>query len=101
MVHEASNVTATSATHRSLNCDSDLEMNLIRAKQAATGQSSEPHSIPAPKVWRRNLKKAASASGNASTVPQFLENCTQMQSVQPIVMDEWSRDFLFLAELNE
>lgn len=109
MMHEKSSESATHVSHCTSLPGSDVdEMKLIKARQPKSlSSNSDMNSIPAPKVWHRTAKKSVSHSScprlspNTSDQLQHLGNLTPAQVTRPAATDEWSRDFLFLAELNE
>jgi hypothetical protein len=62
-------------------------------------------SLPAPKVWHRSLKKQACFTPSDDAT--ILHAANDRDCAAPIYeipasdMDEWTRDFLMLAEVNE
>ncbi len=75
---------------------------------AADEEFSTPASMPAPKVWRRPARKLVPSS---SVIPAEISTragiINAMDPIDittesaPIELDGWSRDFLFLVELND
>ena len=69
------------------------------------GHPSKLVPIPAPKVWRRSERKQqySPAAVDAATLQSaHAEARTDpVREIAASIMDEWTRDFLVLVELNE
>jgi hypothetical protein len=60
-------------------------------------------SVPEPKVWRRSLKKQAYCPPAVDTLAlQPAQECTApIHNIATSDIDDWTRDYLVLAGLNE
>uniref|UniRef100_A0A7S0MGC4 Uncharacterized protein n=1 Tax=Cryptomonas curvata TaxID=233186 RepID=A0A7S0MGC4_9CRYP len=75
-------------------------------RELVPGENLSASSLPAPKIWKRTSKKQVAYSvipteistrGNPNAI---ISISPASECVQPD-MDEWSREFLFVVELNE
>jgi hypothetical protein len=97
----------------SIRCRSTANKDFLKCNP--TAKCSSPSAIPAPKTWRRNSKKQDTVTTSALkleilkqfdmsevhqiAVPCF-NSCPATES-SPCEMDEWTKNFLSLVELND
>ncbi len=99
--------------HMNHECTEDsLDTMLIKARtktqiECSVGLTVEKNdvtyaSIPAPKVWRRSSRKQTCSPPTIVLQPeQAQESSAPICEITALNIDEWTRDFLMLALLNE